>query len=51
MTTRRYQVQERSCSFGDNFKIKDETGQGVLNVQAKLVSFADKFILEDINEK
>ncbi|CAF0796247.1 unnamed protein product [Adineta ricciae] len=48
MPTRRYQIREKIFSLGDNFKIKDESGQDVYTVRSKLFSFGDKLILEDM---
>ena len=49
--TRRYQIREKIFSLGDNFKIKDESGQDVFTVRSKLFSVGDKLVLEDMNGK
>ncbi len=51
MPTRRYQIREKIFSIGDNFKIKDETGQDVYTVRSKIFSVGDKLILEDMAGK
>ena len=48
---RRYQIQEKIFSLGDNFNIKDEVGQKVLTVRSKLFSLGDKLVLEDMAGK
>jgi uncharacterized protein YxjI len=45
---RRYQICEKILLLGDNFTIKDETGQAVYTVQSKIV---DKLVLEDMAGK
>ena len=49
--TRRYQIREKIFSLGDNFKIKDESGQDVFTVRSKLFTLGDKLILEDMGGK
>ena len=49
--TRRYQVREKIFSIGDNFKIKDETGQDIYTVRSKIFSVGDKLVLEDMAGK
>ncbi|CAF1238740.1 unnamed protein product [Rotaria sp. Silwood1] len=48
MPARRYQIREKIFSIGDNFKIKDESGQDVYKVRSKLISLGDKLVLEDM---
>jgi uncharacterized protein YxjI len=51
MPTRRYQIREKIFSLGDNFKIKDETGQDVYTVRSKLISLGNKLVVEDMAGK
>ena len=50
-STRRYQIREKFFSIGDNFKIKDESGQDVFTVRSKIFSIGDKLVLEDMAGK
>lgn len=45
---RRYQIRERRLSFGDTFKIRDESGRDAYTVRSKIVSIGDKLILADM---
>ncbi len=51
MPARRYQIREKIFSLGDNFKIKDETGQDVYTVRSKLISLGNKLVVEDMAGK
>jgi uncharacterized protein YxjI len=51
MSNRRYQIQQKMCSIGDNFKIKDEMGQDVYTIRSKLFSLGHKLIIEDMAGK
>lgn len=48
MPVRRYQIRERRLSFGDTFKIRDESGRDAYTVRSKIVSIGDKLILADM---
>ena len=50
-STRRYQIREKIFSLGDNFKIKDESGQNVFTVRSKNFTIDDKLVLEDMAGK
>jgi uncharacterized protein YxjI len=51
MSNRRYQIQQKMYSIGDNFKIKDEMGQDVYTIRSKLFSLGHKLIIEDMAGK
>lgn len=44
----RYLIRQRVFSFGDNFTIKDETGQDRYVVQGKVFSLGDKLKIQDL---
>ncbi|CAF1342456.1 unnamed protein product [Rotaria sp. Silwood1] len=48
-STRRYKIREKLLSLTDNYKIKDESDQDVFIVRSKLLTIADKMVLEDMN--
>jgi uncharacterized protein YxjI len=48
---RRYQIRQKIFSFADKFKIRDEQGQAVLTVRAKVFSLGRKLVLEDMAGK
>ncbi len=45
----RYQIRQKIFSFGDNFTIKDESGQDNYIVRGKVFSFGDKLKIEDMH--
>lgn len=45
----RYLIRQRIFSFGDNFGIKDETGQDRYIIRGKVFSLGDKLKIEDLN--
>ena len=51
MAVRRYQIREKIFSLGDNFTIKDASGEDAFTVKSKLFSVGDKLTLEDMNGK
>jgi hypothetical protein len=44
---RRYRMQEKLLSVGDDYWIEDETGQRVFKVDGKAIRVRDTFVLED----
>ena len=44
---RRYQMQEKLLSIGDDYWIEDESGQRAFKVDGKAVRVRDTFVLED----
>ena len=46
-TGRRYQMQEKLLSIGDDYWIEDDSGQRVFKVDGKAVRVRDTFVLED----
>ena len=44
---RRYRMQEKLLSIGDDYWIEDETGQRVFKVDGKAVRVRDTFVLKD----
>ena len=44
---RRYQMQEKLLSIGDDYWIEDESGQRVFKVDGKAVRVRDTFVLKD----
>ncbi|MDQ3815032.1 MAG: LURP-one-related family protein, partial [Armatimonadota bacterium] len=43
----RYVMKQKWFSFGDQFAIRDEAGQEVLQVKGRIFSFGDKLSLQD----
>jgi len=48
MTGMRYLMQQRLFSFGDDFYIKDASGQDVFFVDGKALSFGDQLSFQDL---
>jgi uncharacterized protein YxjI len=48
---RRYQIRKKIFSFADKFTIRDEQGQAVFTVRAKVFSLDRKLVLEDMAGK
>ena len=44
---RRYRMQEKLVSIGDDYWIEDESGQRVFKVDGKAVRVRDTFVLKD----
>ena len=44
---RRYRMQEKLVSVGDDYWIEDETGQRVFKVDGKAMRVRDTFVLKD----
>ncbi len=44
---RRYRMQEKLLSIGDDYWVEDETGQRVFKVDGKAVRVRDTFVLKD----
>lgn len=44
----RYVMKEKILSWGDDFKIRDETGRDVFYVDGKVFSFGDKLSFKDM---
>jgi uncharacterized protein YxjI len=44
---RRYRMQEKLLSIGDDYWVEDESGQRVFKVDGKAVRLRDTFVLED----
>ena len=44
----RYVMQQKWFTFGDQFAIRDEAGQDVLQVKGRVFSFGDKLSLQDM---
>src|SRR5688572_20661875 len=44
----RYVMKERILSWGDDFKIRDESGRDVFYVDGKVLSFGDKLAFKDM---
>lgn len=45
--TNRYKLRQRLISLGDDFKIEDEHGQTIYNVDNKLLRIRDTFVITD----
>jgi uncharacterized protein YxjI len=46
---RRYRMQEKLLSIGDDYWIEDESGQRVFKVDGKAVRLRDTFVLQDVS--
>ena len=49
--TRKYKIREKLFSFGDNFAIKDEYDQTILQVEGKVFAIGDKLTIKDVHGK
>jgi len=47
-TATRYQMRQKLVAFGDDFYIKNETGQNVFKVDGKVLRVRDKLIFKDM---
>lgn len=51
ISTRRYKIREKILSLHDNYKIKNDFDQEVFLVRSKLLTIADKILIEDMTGK